>query len=45
MLYLVPIYSVVMGHLVLGEPVHGFHFLAAALILPGIFLATRPSRA
>lgn len=45
MMYLVPIYAVVMGHLMLGEPVHGFHFVAAALILPGIFLVTRPSRA
>ncbi len=44
-LYLVPIYSVVMGHLALGEPVRGFHFLAGALILAGIFLATRSARA
>ena len=41
-LYLGPIYAAVAGWLVLGEPVHGFHWAGAALILPGIYLATRP---
>ena len=43
-LYLGPIYAAVTGYLVLGEPVRGFHWLGAALILPGIYLATRPHR-
>ncbi len=42
-LYLGPIYAAAAGWLVLGEPVYGFHFAGAALILPGIFLATRPA--
>ena len=41
-LYLGPIYAAVTGYLVLGEPVRGFHWVGAALILPGIYLATRP---
>lgn len=41
-LYLGPIYAAVTGYLVLGEPIRGFHWLGAALILPGIYLATRP---
>jgi drug/metabolite transporter (DMT)-like permease len=42
-LYLGPIYAAITGYLVLGEPVRGFHWLGAALILPGIYLATRPA--
>jgi drug/metabolite transporter (DMT)-like permease len=44
-LYLGPLYTAFLAWAVLGEAVHGFHFVGAALILPGIFLATRPSRA
>lgn len=40
-LYLGPLYSAVVGWAVLGEPVHLFHALGAALILPGIWLSTR----
>jgi drug/metabolite transporter (DMT)-like permease len=43
-LYLGPIYAAITGYLVLGEPVRGFHWVGAALILPGIYLATRPTR-
>lgn len=43
-LYLGPIYVAIMAWLVLGEPVRGFHWAGAALILPGIYLATRPAR-
>ena len=43
-LYLGPIYAAASGWLVLGEPVRGFHWLGAVLILPGIYLATRPMR-
>jgi drug/metabolite transporter (DMT)-like permease len=40
-LYLVPLYSVVMAWFVLGEQIEGFHLLGACLILPGIYLSTR----
>jgi len=40
-LYLGPIYAALMGWIVLGEPVRAFHWAGAALILPGIYLATR----
>ena len=43
-LYLGPIYAAAAGYLVLGEPIHPFHWAGAALILPGIYLATRPMR-
>ena len=43
-LYLGPIYAAVAGWLVLDEAVYGFHWVGAALILPGIYLATRPAR-
>lgn len=43
-LYLGPIYAAVAGWLVLDEPVRDFHWVGAALILPGIYLATRPIR-
>ena len=40
-LYLGPLYSAAVGWAVLGEPVHLFHAVGAALILPGIWLSTR----
>lgn len=43
-LYLGPIYVAAMAWLVLGEPVRPFHYAGAALILPGLYLATRPSK-
>jgi drug/metabolite transporter (DMT)-like permease len=43
-LYLGPIYVAAMAWVVLGEPVRPFHYAGAALILPGLYLATRPSR-
>jgi drug/metabolite transporter (DMT)-like permease len=39
--YLGPLYSAVMAWVVLGEPIMPYHAVGAALILPGIFLATR----
>lgn len=42
-LYLGPIYAAVTAWAVLGEPVRDFHWLGAALILPGIYLSTRPA--
>jgi drug/metabolite transporter (DMT)-like permease len=41
-LYLGPLYTAVLAWLVLGEPVQTFHWLGGALILPGIYLSTRP---
>ena len=43
-LYLGPIYGALMGWLVLGESIRPFHWAGAALILPGIFLATRKGK-
>jgi drug/metabolite transporter (DMT)-like permease len=40
-MYLGPLYGAVTGWLFLGESPQLFHFLGAALILPGIYLATR----
>ena len=44
-LYLGPVYAAATAWLVLGEPVRNFHWVGAALILPGIYLSTRPARA
>jgi drug/metabolite transporter (DMT)-like permease len=41
-LYLGPIYAAAAAWLVLGEPVRDFHWVGAALILPGIYLSTLP---
>ena len=41
-LYLGPIYTAVIAWLVLGEPLHVFHAIGMALVLPGIYLVTRP---
>jgi drug/metabolite transporter (DMT)-like permease len=41
-LYLGPLYSAVLAWAVLGERIEGFHLLGACLILPGIYLSTRP---
>jgi len=43
-LYLGPIYAAATAWLVLGEPVRDYHWIGAALILPGIYLSTRPAR-
>ena len=40
-LYLGPLYSAAVGWAVLGESVHMYHAIGAALILPGIWLSTR----
>jgi drug/metabolite transporter (DMT)-like permease len=40
-LYLAPIYSALMGWLVLNEALHGYHAWGMALVLPGIYLVTR----
>ena len=43
-LYLGPLYSAALAWLVLDERVEAFHVVGALLILPGIWLATRPAR-
>lgn len=44
-LYLGPLYAAALAWAVLGEAIRPFHAVGAALILPGIYLATRPARA
>jgi drug/metabolite transporter (DMT)-like permease len=41
LMYLFPLYNGVLAYLLLGERLHSYHLLGAALVLPGIFLATR----
>ncbi len=44
-LYLGPLWAAVVAWWLLDEPPHWFHFAGAAMILPGIYLATRsPAR-
>jgi drug/metabolite transporter (DMT)-like permease len=40
-LYLSPLYAAATGWLLLGESIEPFHWVGAALILPGIWLTTR----
>lgn len=40
MLYLAPVYTAVMAWLLLGEAFAFYHWLGAALVLPGLYLAT-----
>jgi drug/metabolite transporter (DMT)-like permease len=42
-LYLGPLYGGLAAWLVLGEAMGWHHLMGAALILPGIYLASRPS--
>ena len=42
-LYLNPLYVAVLAWIFLGEPLHLYHYLGAALILPGIFLVNLPT--
>ena len=39
-LYMGPLYGALLGWAVLGESVYGYHALGAALILPGLYLAS-----
>jgi drug/metabolite transporter (DMT)-like permease len=41
LMYLIPVYNGLLAYLLLGEALHGYHLIGAALVLPGIFLATR----
>ena len=40
-LYLSPLFAAVLAWLLLGEPVFAYHAVGAAIILPGLFLASR----
>jgi drug/metabolite transporter (DMT)-like permease len=44
-LYLGPLYAAALGWLVLGEALHPFHAVGMLLVLPGIYLVTRPQAA
>ena len=41
LMYLIPLYNGVLAYLVLGEQLQSYHLIGAALVLPGIYLATR----
>jgi drug/metabolite transporter (DMT)-like permease len=43
-IYLGPMYAAALGWLVLAEPLHTYHALGLALVLPGIYLVTRAQR-
>ena len=42
-LYLSPLFAAAVAYWVLGEPIEGYHLLGAAIILPAIYLASRPA--
>ena len=44
LLYLLPPYGVVLAVVFLGERFQAFHAVGLALVLPGVVLATAPSR-
>lgn len=41
LMYLIPVYNGVLAYLLLGEQLRSYHLIGAALVLPGIYLATR----
>ena len=41
LMYLIPLYNSVLAFLLLGERFQTYHLAGAALVLPGIYLATR----
>ncbi len=43
-LYLIPVYAASLGYILLGESLEFYHLTGAALVLPGIWLATRRRR-
>jgi len=43
-LYLTPLYTAAIAWLLLGEPVRWYHALGAALVFPGLLLASRGAR-
>lgn len=43
-LHLIPLYGAILAISILGEAMHGFHVAGVALILAGVWLASRPAR-
>ncbi len=43
LLYLGPVYAAALAWFLLGEPLFWYHWLGAALVLPGVYLSSRPS--
>lgn len=41
LMYLIPLYNGVLAYLLFGETLQAFHLVGAALVLPGLYLATR----
>jgi drug/metabolite transporter (DMT)-like permease len=41
LMYLVPVYNAALAWMLLGEQLRLYHFIGAAMVLPGIYLATR----
>ncbi len=44
LLYLGPVYAAVTAWIVLGEPLLWYHWAGAALVLPGVYLSSRPKK-
>ena len=44
LMYLIPLYNGVLAYLLFGETLEAFHLVGAALVLPGLYLATRAPR-
>ena len=42
-MYLMPVFTALLGWLLLGEALRTFHWIGGALIFAGLLLATRPS--
>jgi drug/metabolite transporter (DMT)-like permease len=42
-LYLGPLYAAVVAWATMGEPIQGYHVVGAAVVLPAIYLASRPA--
>ena len=43
--YLMPVFTALLGWLLLGEGLQPYHWAGAGLIFAGLLLATRPGRA
>jgi drug/metabolite transporter (DMT)-like permease len=43
-MYMSPLFTGLLGFLLLGEDLRLYHLAGVLLVLPGIFLATRPGR-
>jgi drug/metabolite transporter (DMT)-like permease len=41
LMYLIPVYNAGLAWALLGESLHAYHFVGTAMVLPGIYLATR----